>query len=308
MVSDALAALAEANRPEQFTIMETATSLLAASPAVTHLMIRGSFAAGTSDRLSDVDLVVGIREADYGDFVAACDALVASELGQILPGWPDTIVPDFGGLGYVHLIQHAQMLYQLDLYLAPSCRIEEITTRTRGRLLYAAPTTPAPAEPASAAVAFIAERRQAAPTAEQLVVELLVLAWMIRKRIVRAQRFMAYQEAHQFTTAARDLVRTALSPKTTYLGWYHLEEAVGATPIGRSCLRLLGDLAQKPPIPTAASLPDMLDLALDLARQAAPEVVADLQISIDTYRHYLDGPAHLSPRRAAPRGTVRACT
>ncbi|HSZ31115.1 MAG TPA: hypothetical protein VK784_15335, partial [Pseudonocardiaceae bacterium] len=114
----------EANRPEQFTIMETATSLLAASPAVTHLMIRGSFAAGTSDRLSDVDLVVGIREADYGDFVAACDALVASELGQILPGWPDTIVPDFGGLGYVHLIQHAQMLYQLDLYLAPSCRIE----------------------------------------------------------------------------------------------------------------------------------------------------------------------------------------
>jgi Nucleotidyltransferase domain len=92
----ALEALAAANRPEQFTIMEQAMRLLADSPAVTHLAVRGSFAAGTSDRLSDVDLVVGIREPDYPMFTTAHDALIAVRLGQLPPAWPDTIVPDLG--------------------------------------------------------------------------------------------------------------------------------------------------------------------------------------------------------------------
>ncbi|MFV2197790.1 nucleotidyltransferase domain-containing protein [Nocardiopsis sp. LOL_012] len=76
----ALEALAAANRPEQFTVMDQTMRLLAASPAVTHLVVRGSFATGTSDRLSDVDLVVGVRETDYPAFTAAHDALIATSL------------------------------------------------------------------------------------------------------------------------------------------------------------------------------------------------------------------------------------
>lgn len=283
-----LADLAEANLPRQFTIMETAIKVLAASPAVTHLMIRGSFAAGTSDRLSDVDLVAGVREHDYARFARAQDALVAARLGQLLPGWPDTIVPALGGLGWVHLIQHDGMLYQLDLYLAPSRHIEDITARTHGRLLYtAADSSAAAGDTAAAADAFIDAALAAAPEPVHLIVELLVLAWMIRKRITRGQQFMAYKEAHQFVTAARTLIRAALSPHTAYLGWYHLDEHLGATPIGRSCLDLLAELAALPAVPTATTLPRMLDTALRLAELAAPEAAGELQPGIDAYRYYL---------------------
>lgn len=285
----ALEALAAANRPEQFTVMDHTMRLLSASPAVTHLVVRGSFATGTSDRLSDVDLVVGVREADYTAFVAAHDALIATSLNQLLPAWPDTIVPDLGGLGFVHLLVHRHMLYQLDLYLAPSGRIEHIVNATRGRVMYTAPDhTPTSAGGDTQVEAFINAHRQTPPTCTDLLVEALVLTWLIRKRIVRGQQFMAYKEAHQLTTAARSLVRTALSPDTAYLGWYHLETDLGATPIGRDCLHALAELAAAPAVPTLASLERALDTVLALAGKAAPEAVEQLGRAIDAYRHYLD--------------------
>ncbi|WP_433520165.1 hypothetical protein ACQP2T_63540 (plasmid) [Nonomuraea sp. CA-143628] len=284
----ALEALAAANRPEQFTIMEQAMRLLTASPAVTHLAVRGSFAAGTSDRLSDVDLVVGVRQADYAMFATAHNALIAARLGQLLPAWPDTIVPDLGGLGFVHLLVHRHMLYQLDLYLAPAGRVDRIMTVTRGRLLYTAPGHTSAPDSHPQVDAFIAAGRQTPPSCTDLLVEVLVLAWLIRKRIVRGQQFMAYKEAHQLTAAARGLARTALSPHTAYLGWYHLEDELGRTPIGRACLCDLAELAAAPPIPTQASLARTLATALRLARRAAPDAVADMQQAIDAYMHYLD--------------------
>ncbi|AQZ63008.1 unnamed protein product [[Actinomadura] parvosata subsp. kistnae] len=284
----ALEALAAANRPEQFTIMEQTMRLLTASPAVTHLAVRGSFAAGTSDRLSDVDLVVGVREPEYAMFTAAHDALIAARLGQLLPAWPDTIVPDLGGLGFVHLLVHRHMLYQLDLYLAPAGRVERIVAATRGRLMYTAPDHTGAPEGHPQVETFIAAARQSPPTCTELLVEVLVLTWLIRKRIVRGQQFMAYKEAHQLTTATRALARTALSPHTAYLGWYHLETDLGATPIGRACLADLAELAAEPALPTLQSLERMLATVLTLARRAAPEAVEQLATAIDAYRHYLD--------------------
>lgn len=284
----ALEALAAANRPEQFTIMEQVMHLLAASPAVTHLVVRGSFAAGTSDRLSDVDLVVGVREADYAMFTTAHNALIAARLGQLLPAWPDTIVPDLGGLGYVHLLVHRHMLYQLDLYLAPAGRIAHIVTATRGQLMYTAPDSGAGPRSHPQVDAFIAAARQTPPTCTNLLVEVLVLAWLIRKRLMRGQQFMAYKEAHALICAARALTRTGLSPHTAYLGWYHLDRDLGSTPIGRACLRDLAALAAEPAVPTLESLERVLNTVLSLARRAAPEAVERLGPAIDAYRHYLD--------------------
>lgn len=54
--------LTKANRPDQFGLLERATDLLTASTTVTHLLVRGSLATGTTDRLSDVDFVVGVED------------------------------------------------------------------------------------------------------------------------------------------------------------------------------------------------------------------------------------------------------
>jgi len=282
MTADMLAEIAEANRPEQFTIMDTATGLLSASPAVSHLMVRGSFADGTSDRLSDIDLVVGVREPDYPDFTASQDALIRAAFCQMLPGWLDTIVPPFGGAGWVHLIQHQGTLYQLDLYVAPSGRIHEIQARTRGRIIY---TTPQAGEPdasdAERAESFARSMLDAQPTAASLITELLVLAHMIHKRLARGQRFMAYKEAYQFTDAARGLARTGLAPRTEYLRWYHLEETLGETPLGKECLALLRELTDLPAVPDGTTLPRMLDIVLRLAALAGPDALTELQPGID---------------------------
>lgn len=55
-----------------------------------------------------------------------------------------------------------------------------------------------------------------------------------------------------------------------------------------SCAREVGELANTPAVPALASLERMLDLALALARRAAPETTEELARAIDAYRHYLD--------------------
>ncbi|MCC5580112.1 hypothetical protein IMZ11_31255 [Microtetraspora sp. AC03309] len=274
------------NRPSQFAIMEKVTDVLATSPAVTHLLVRGSIARGTSDRLSDVDLVIGITPSAYADFVAVHDALAATELGAIVPGWLDTIVPRMGGLGYVHLIEHAGRLYQLDLYLAPADRLTSIAAFTSGSIVYTNPDAGIHLyDPANDD--FINRHLSAAPTCEQLIVEALVLTWMIHKRLMRGQQFMAYAETHMLHTAARSLIRTALSPQTAFYGWYHLDTDLGKTPIGQACLRELDMLIASPPVPTVRSLTDSLERILALAHRAAPQAVDKLCLSIDAYRHHL---------------------
>lgn len=288
--AEAIHLLADRNRTSQFTVMEAALAVLTTSPAVTHLLVRGSLARGTSDRLSDVDLVVGIRESRFAEFVTAHDALVATELGGILPGWPDSIVPAMGGLGYVHLIEHGGRLHQLDLYLAPSKAIGDIATFTRGDIIYTAPAAAKQhePEPEPAVKAFIAAQLADPPTCRQLIVEALVLSWMIRKRLARGQRFMAYAETHSLTTAARTLIRAALSPKTACFGWYHLEDDLGTTPIGRACLRDLTALIDSPPVPTVDSLNQSLHRILAVARRAAPEAIAPLSLAVDAVLYHLD--------------------
>ncbi|MEU5863488.1 hypothetical protein ABZ815_20125 [Nonomuraea sp. NPDC047529] len=288
MCHEAIDRLADLNRADQFTVLEHATEVLAASPAVTHLMVRGSFAKGTSDRLSDVDLVVGVTDEQFTTFATVHDALISTELNGLLPAWPDKIVPRMGGLGYVHLIDAGGRLHQLDLYLAPTSRIRDLTLLTRGEVIYEAPgirdTTRAPRRDVEA---FIADQLAAPLTCGQLVVEALVLAWMIRKRIKRSQQFMAYTEMHLLTTAARTLMRTALSPQRAYYGWYHLEDDLGITPIGQDCLKELEALIALPPVPTVGSLDDCLRRILAVARRAAPDAVQTLQLPIDAYMYHL---------------------
>ncbi|GII79117.1 hypothetical protein Sru01_40990 [Sphaerisporangium rufum] len=285
--TEAIDQLAAVNRPVQLAVMERIVEHLAAGPAVTHMLVRGSIARGTSDRLSDVDLVVGVAPTAFEEFVTVHDALASTTLGAIMPGWPDTIVPRMGGLGYVHLIEHDGRLYQLDLYLAPTDKIAAITKLTRGHLVYRNDKAGDPAP--DPAVAPFVEARLAAPlTCEQLIVEALVLTWMIHKRILRGQRFMAYAEHHMLATTARTLIRTALSPRNAFYGWYHLDTDISVTPIGRSCLRDLEAMITAPSLPTSGSLAASLERILTLAHRAAPQAVDALRLSIEAYRHHLE--------------------
>jgi hypothetical protein len=231
-------------------------------------MVRGSLAHGTADRLSDVDFVVGVHDAQLPSFVDALNALMSIEAGALLPGWRDTIVADLGGVGLVFLVPDDGRLHQIDLYLVPASRIpglrETVSTAVILDRQPAPAAAPAIAVAESFAAAFLARPR----TCTELLIEHLVLAVLLHKRIKRGQRFVAYSEWHRLHTATKDLIKTALAPASQFWGWYQLREEIAVTPIGRACLGDLDAAISGPAIPETADVNGAIERAIALVERA----------------------------------------
>ncbi|MFD4395404.1 hypothetical protein [Kitasatospora sp. NPDC058478] len=283
-----LAELTQANRPTQLPLLAKLADILATSPAVTHLMVRGSLAHGTADRLSDVDFVVGVHDARLPAFAEALNDLMSIEAGALLPGWRDTIVADLGGVGTVFLIPDEGRLHQIDLYLAPASRIPHLQATVATAPLL--DRRPAPAAPEAVALAerFAAEFLARPHSCTELLIEHLVLAVLLHKRIKRGQRFVAYSEWHRLHTATKDLIKTALAPASRYWGWYQLREEIAVTPIGRACLGDLDAAISGPAIPLAADVDSAIERMLALVNRTCPEALDGLRDAVAAYRTYLE--------------------
>ena len=283
-----LADLAQANQPAQLPLVTRIATLLSASPAVTHLLVRGSLASGTADRLSDVDFVVGVNDAAMPAFTTALDDLMTIAVGALLPGWRDSIVADLGGLGFVFLVPHDGKLQQIDLYLAPTSKIPVIR-RTVATAVLLDRQTPAPdADTAARTSAFVAEQAARPKSCTELLIEHLVVAVLLHKRIRRGQRFVAYAEWHLLHTATKNLIKAALAPASRFWGWYQLREEIALTPIGRACLDGLDAAISGPAVPTAEDVDAALDRVLALTERACPHALDGLSDAITAYRTYLE--------------------
>lgn len=278
--------VAAANLPRQFGLLEKSIAALSASQAVHSLHVRGSLATGTADRLSDLDFLVAVQDPHYGPFVQVADALMSAELGAVLPGWRDTIVARMGGLGYVYLVAYDGKLYQIDLYLVPASRLDTVLAHATAMPVYLAGSqTSRPHSHTDWVVNSTLERPH---TPAELLVEILVLGHMIRKRITRGQRYIAYAELFALHTATKNLIKATLAPGSPFYGWYHLPEEIGATPIGRQCLADLDRMITSNAVPTVDDLTSALTTALAVAERAAPSVVQSLRPAVDAYWHYLE--------------------
>ena len=269
-----LETLASAHRPSQFGLLEKLVALFTGSGAVTDLAVRGSLATGSADRLSDVDLVVGVEDPSLPTMVTAQDTLLQVELGSVLPGWRDRLVGDLGGVGFVHLVPWDGRLQQVDVYFVAASAVGRTCSRTGARtVLRRAPTQPC--TPTTIPTA--------ATDPLSLVVEALVLGYLIRKRIARGDAFVAYAEAGMLAGTAKDLIKITLAPASRHWGWYRLHEEIGVTPIGRNCLADLHDIITGPAVPTSASLDRALGLVMRIAHRVSPEALAAVRPVIATY-------------------------
>jgi hypothetical protein len=283
-----LAELAEANHPSQLPLVTRIAEILAASPAVTHLLIRGSLASGTADRLSDVDFVAGIDDAALPAFATALDDLMTLEAGALLPGWRDSIVADLGGLGAVFLVPHDGKLQQIDLYLAPATAIPRLRHQVATAVLLDRGPAPAPPEAVREATEFVAAQNRRPQSCTGLLIEHLVLAVLLHKRIRRGQRFIAYAEWHLLHTATKNLIKAALAPSSRFWGWYQLREEIALTPIGRACLADLDQAVTGPAVPAAQDVEAALDRVLALTERACPQALDGLRDAVTAYRTYLE--------------------
>lgn len=284
--AQALDELAAAHRPEQLVLLEQLMGALTASPAVTHLMVRGSLAVGRADRLSDLDLVVAVADGRLPAMLTMLDPLMTGLCGALLPGWPDTIVGQLGGTGSVYLLPYEQHLLQLDLYLCPTSAAEPLRARTGARVLWQTPDPePAGDDDRQAAAQALAARTTAAPACTGLLVQAVVLHSMLRKRLLRGQVHIAYGLHHHLVETLRDVVRTALVPHSRHHGWYHLRE-IAHTTAGRACLHDLDQALAQPAVPTLDQADRAFERILTIAARVAPAALADLADELDAYRAY----------------------
>ncbi len=283
-----LTELTEANRPAQLPLVTHIAEALAASASVTHLLVRGSLASGTADRLSDVDFVVGVHDSDLPTLAAVLDDLMTVDGGALLPGWRDTIVADLGGMGFVFLVQHAGRLQQVDLYLAPTSQIPTIIRRTGAKVLLEREAPEITTSQTDQARIYTAEHTRRPRSCAELLIEHLVLVVLLHKRIRRGQRFVAYAEWHMLHTATKDFIKAALVPTSRYWGWYQLREEIAVTPIGRACLADLDAAIASPAVPDAVDVETALDRVLALTARACPDALEGLGDAVAAYRTYLE--------------------
>lgn len=280
--------LIQANRPRQLGLIERAANTLSMGSAVTHLSVRGSLATGTADRMSDIDFVVGVRDAAFRPFIEALDALMVTELGALLPGWRDTIVGEMGGLGYVYLVVSNGKLHQIDLYVVPASRVVEVQRQTNARIIYESSSGIDAAPDTEELTDFIDRHTSRSASRTELFVEMLVLIQMMSKRISRGQRFLIYDETHLLLTSLKNLIKVALAPTSKHWGWYHLEEDVGVSDTGRKCLACLSELVACSPLRTHEELRRSAHQVFHTVRLATPETIDPLGPAVDAYLHYLD--------------------
>jgi predicted nucleotidyltransferase len=280
--------LAHAHRPAQLAVLGDLVHALSATTAVTHLLVRGSLATGTADRLSDVDLVVAVRDDRLPALMNSLDALMSAAFGTLLPGWRDTIVGNLGGAGFVYLLAHDGHLLQLDLYLCPTSAVSALRRRINPRLLWQGPGSQdtADADTQARTAQELAHATEAPADCGQLLVQAMVLHAMLRKRLARGQQYIAYGLRHDLNVTCRDVIRTALVPHSRHHGWYHLPDEVGRTATGRACLAELQEALTSPPVPTVAQADEDLDRIVRLAQRIAPHAVDLLTVEIAAYRAY----------------------
>ncbi|MFH9400783.1 hypothetical protein ACH4JS_13570 [Streptomyces sp. NPDC017638] len=157
--------------------------------------------------------------------------------------------------------------------------------RPRRHCWLRAPAPPTDEERRQAA-AFVADRATRVKTCTELLIEHLVLAVLLHKRIQRGQRFVAYAEWHLLHTATKDLIKATLAPASRYWGWYQLREEIALTPIGRACLVDLDAAVTSPAVPTTDDVEIALDRVLALVERACPNALDGLSDAITAYRTY----------------------
>ena len=289
MKTDALNMIAEKNRPRQIEVLESLVSVLGGAPSVSHVLVRGSFSSGLADRSSDIDLVIGLREADFLPFLSVLDLLMRTEFATLFRGWPDTMVGNMGGRGFVYLAPVGGVLFQLDVYVAPEPDIEQIV-ENGATVLFDRATVPVEAMDllaGCAGMSFDVISDDKSPTEDDAIVEILVVFYMLRKRVLRGQSFIVYGQTYMLNDALRKLIKKSLAPASQHWGWYNLDEDTQANPSGRACLDALRAMVAAGPIRDGHDIRNSFDRVMDIINHAAPDAVARLSRSIDAYRGYL---------------------
>lgn len=107
---------------------------------VNYVIARGSYYKGNFDRASDIDVLVVVSDDDFFKLLDKLTSIISNHCSLLYKeGWIDTIVPDFGGIGLVYLVEKEGKLIQLDLYVTLQSRSKKILGFEEKEIIYQNP-------------------------------------------------------------------------------------------------------------------------------------------------------------------------
>ena len=206
-------------------------------PGLERAYVRGSLARGDADPYSDIDLLCIVAPEQFASFIRQVDAGIKERHNPLGDAWVDTIVKDFGGVGFVYLLQTDNGLYQLDLYVAcrghPSLtnlnRVphkQEIFRHDRNEgdnqnldtMHYRLHSEMVDQE--------IRRINSIEPSVSRTLTELCVLGFMIKKCMERGDGFVAGSEFNSWKSCFIKLVRHKFDKQHRDYGFYHVKRLI----------------------------------------------------------------------------------
>jgi hypothetical protein len=278
-------------------VLQDLKNSLAARSWSHDILLRGSLAREVEDFESDLDLVVTVAEED---FEAALDDLLCTlplSLQGRLPPWLDGIVHDFGGTGFVYLVQVGEQKWgQVDIYLLPHGR-QRLLLDNEHVLLLRRGSDPEPAGDAMFARIDVARRRYeelAIRDLQQAVLACYVALFLLRKRLVRRDRLQTFADTYATALRVRDMVFAACYADRPERGWRDLPLAAERSPDADLILKAVPIFAQQDLL-EFAGLSDRVAALEDLVAVLAPAVWREHGESLRGVGRYLGKSPHPSP-------------
>jgi len=213
----------------QAAILQDLKNTLVTKPWSRELFLRGSLAHGLADGESDVDLVVAILEQEFDSAVKELVFTLPQSLPGKLPPWFDTIVRDFGGVGLVYLLQIDEHKWgELDVYALPANRRQQFVDNDRARSLWKRCSS---ADCGDAKPPNVDNTRRyyshlASCDPQQAVLACYLTIFLLRKRLLRRDRFQTFSDTYAAALSVRDLIVRTCYPGRPEHGWYGLEKVV----------------------------------------------------------------------------------
>lgn len=214
----------------QLRMLEQILESLQQFPGLEKAYVRGSLARGNADLHSDIDLLCEVLPQHFASFLAQADTSIKRDHNSVAEGLVDTIVKDFGGIGYIYLLEAEGRLYQLDFYVTCQgrpwgsetyrreilCRNAQDDTGAKYQsLLYRLHSETVDQQ--------IHRLQNIESSVGQTLSELSVLGVMLKKCLERGDGFVASNEYLLWKNCFVKLIRHKFDTQYCEYGFYHLK-------------------------------------------------------------------------------------
>lgn len=223
----------------QFEILKDTLKSCTEIDGLNSAYLRGSLSRGDFDSHSDIDILCVVVPDKFEKFIDAAHKMVKEKYPVSLPAWTDTIVKDFGGIGFTYLIERDHHIQHLDLYIAclgnPKLkRLDEVPAK---QLIYEVKRSNSLdnqqysrlvrehfAVNEGEIMTIIDSINNNSDTPEKTFIELSVLGIMIKKCLMRRNDILASGEFSSWKKVFIKLARQKFDPELRDYGFYHVDK------------------------------------------------------------------------------------